>query len=83
MEVCEDMNWWVEMNLRIFHETETARQAIRESGQYLGSERPAGADNGTCYYQLSDAEFNEIHPCLPLKDILISNRGIGKEHHKM
>jgi hypothetical protein len=69
-------NWWVEYNMAIFRDTEAVRQQLRESDEYVRGD-VAGADSGTAYYQLSDDEFNELHPCLPLKEILIANRGMS------
>jgi hypothetical protein len=69
-------NWWLEYNMAIFRDTEAARQAVRESDQYVAG-HVAGADSGTCYYQLTDREFNEVYPCLPLKEILLQNKGLS------
>jgi hypothetical protein len=76
-------NWWHEFNMAIFRDTEAARQAIRESDEYVRSSEVAGADTGTAYYQLSDAEFNEIYPSLPLKEILIQNRGMADQKERL
>jgi hypothetical protein len=75
-------NWWLEYNMGIFHATETARQQLRESGEYIRSTNVAGADSGSAYYQLSDKEFNEIYPCLPLKEILIQNKGLSTKKER-
>jgi hypothetical protein len=75
-------NWWHEFNMAIFRDTEAARQALRQSDEYVRSS-VAGADSGTAYYQLSDREFNEIHPCLPLKEILVQNRGMTTQRERL
>lgn len=71
-------NWWLEYNMAIFRDTEAVRQRLRQSDDYVRGDVP-GADNGTAYYQLSDAEFNAIHPCLTLKELLIQNRGMHRK----
>lgn len=68
--------------MAIFRDTEAARQALRQSDEYVRGD-VAGADSGTAYYQLSDAEFNAIHPCLPLKEILTQNRGMATQKERL
>lgn len=59
-------NWWREYNMAIFRETETARFERRET---------------SLCYNLTDEEFVSQYPCLPLKQILIQNRGLGASWH--
>lgn len=49
-----------------------ARDALRESG----TEAPGWA--GAAYYQLEDADFNELHPPIRLKDWLEAHRGYNR-----
>lgn len=74
-ETSRGYNWWHLYVMTIFHDVETARQQLRESGEYVRGDVP-GTDSGTCYYQLTDREFNRLHPCLTLKEIMIQNKGM-------
>lgn len=69
-------NWWREYNMAIFHETETARAGLRESGMSVRASVRGGRGTDTCYYQLSDAEFDTLHPRVTLKELLIANKGV-------
>lgn len=71
-------NWWLEYNMAIFRDTEAVRQHLRQSDEYVRGD-VAGADSGTAYYQLTDAEFNALHPCLTLKELLIANAGMHRK----
>lgn len=48
-----------------------AREALRESGMDHGGSVAGTAGSGVGYYQLSDEEFNQLHPPVLLKDWLI------------
>lgn len=59
-----------------FNEVEWWNQ-LRESGEAVRYD-VAGADSGTCYYQLTDEEFESIHPRPTLKSILVHHAGLGR-----
>lgn len=72
-------NWWREYNMQGWSSAHAAWEHLRESGQpvHTGARHVAGADGDTAYYQLSDREYQAIHPRPTLKEFLIHNAGMG------
>lgn len=69
-------NWWREMNCEMLQHSEDAWQSMRFSG--LPAYGVAGAaHSGAAMYQLSEAEFRELHPRPTLKAFLIGNKGMA------
>lgn len=72
-------NWWREYNTDALRHAEDAWQALRESA--LPAHSVAGAaHSGVAMYQLSEAEFREMHPRPTLKQFLLDNAGINREN---
>lgn len=54
-----------------YRAAQDAREALRESGDDAGGSVAGTTGSAVGYYQLSDEEFNEIHPPVLLRDWLV------------
>jgi hypothetical protein len=75
-------NWWREYITDLLWHAEQAWQALRESGTAIGTTAIAGADFDTAYYQLSEAEFRQLHPRPTLKQLLIEHAGMAERYEE-
>ena len=63
-------HWWRELVTEVHRSAADARAALRESSK--PAYQAAGAANSdAAYYQLSDEEFDELHPPPRLKDAMV------------
>lgn len=63
-------HWWRELVTEVHQSAAAARDALRESGKPAFN--AAGAANSdAAYYQLSDEEFDLLHPAPRLKDAMV------------
>lgn len=63
-------HWWRELVTEVHHQAVAAREALRESSR--PAYKAAGAANSdAAYYQLSDEEFDQLHPAPRLRDAMI------------
>lgn len=63
-------HWWRELVTEVHQHAAAARAALRESSH--PAYQAAGAGNsGAAYYQLSDDEFDLLHPAPRLKDAMV------------
>lgn len=63
-------HWWRELVTEVHSHAVAAREALRESGK--PAYNTAGAANSdAAYYQLSDEEFDLLHPPPKLRDAMV------------
>lgn len=62
-------HWWRELVTEVHASAVAARDALRESS-HAAYQAAGAAHSGAAYYQLSDEEFNELHPAPRLGDVM-------------
>jgi hypothetical protein len=65
-------HWWQQLVTDTFHAAKAAREALRESGQDAGGAVAGTAGSAAGYYQLSEAEFAQVHPPVTLQSVMVA-----------